>query len=137
VSDYSQRFGGIRRLYGEEPFRRLKEVHVCIIGLGGVGSWAAEALARSGVGHLTLIDFDEICVTNVNRQLHAVTDTVGEKKHRIMAQRVTAINPECHCHTIELRHRCHRQHQVQGGDHLLLQTQQDPHRHHRRSGRYR
>ncbi len=101
MSDYSQRFGGIRRLYGEEPFRRLKEMHVCVIGLGGVGSWAAEALARSGVGHLTLIDFDEICVTNVNRQLHAVSDTVGEKKHRVMAQRVTAINPECHCHTIE------------------------------------
>ena len=101
MSDYSQRFGGIRRLYGEEPFRRLKEVHVCVIGLGGVGSWAAEALARSGVGHLTLIDFDEICVTNVNRQLHAVSDTVGEKKHRVMAQRVAAINPECHCHTIE------------------------------------
>ncbi len=101
MSDYSQRFGGIRRLYGEEPFRRLKEMHVCVIGLGGVGSWAAEALARSGVGHLTLIDFDEICVTNVNRQLHAVSDTVGEKKHRVMAQRVAAINPECHCHTIE------------------------------------
>ncbi len=100
-SDYSRRFGGIQRLYGEEDFCRLGRMHVCVIGLGGVGSWAVEALARSGVGRLTLIDFDEICITNVNRQLHALTGTVGQKKQRMMAQRVAAINPDCRCHTIE------------------------------------
>ncbi len=100
-SDYSRRFGGIQRLYGEGSFRRLGGMHVCVIGLGGVGSWAVEALARSGVGRLTLIDFDEICATNVNRQLHALTGTVGQKKQQVMAQRVAAINPECRCRTIE------------------------------------
>ncbi len=101
VTDYQQRFGGIQRLYGEEAFPQLNMMHVCVIGLGGVGSWAVEALARSGVGRLTLIDFDEICLTNTNRQLHALSDTVGQKKQRVMAQRVAAINPGCHCHTIE------------------------------------
>ena len=101
VTDYRQRFGGIQRLYGETAFRHLETMHVCVIGLGGVGSWAVEALARSGVGQLTLIDFDEICLTNTNRQLHALSDTVGQKKNRVMARRVAAINPECHCRTID------------------------------------
>ncbi|HHL45338.1 MAG TPA: tRNA cyclic N6-threonylcarbamoyladenosine(37) synthase TcdA [Gammaproteobacteria bacterium] len=101
VTGYQQRFGGIRRLYGEEAFRHLESMHVCVIGLGGVGSWAVEALARSGVGQLTLIDFDEICLTNTNRQLHALSDTVGQKKQQVMAQRVKAINPDCRCHTID------------------------------------
>ncbi len=101
VTDYQQRFGGIQRLYGEEAFQYLDTMHVCVIGLGGVGSWAAEALARSGVGQLTLIDFDEICLTNTNRQLHALSDTIGKKKQQVMAQRVAAINPDCRCHTID------------------------------------
>jgi len=101
VTDYQQRFGGIQRLFGEKAFQQLKMMHVCVIGLGGVGSWAVEALARSGVGQLTLIDFDEICLTNTNRQLHALSDTVGQKKQQVMAQRVAAINPDCCCHTIE------------------------------------
>ncbi len=101
ATEYQQRFGGILRLYGEESFRHLKTLHVCVIGLGGVGSWAVEALARTGIGQLTVIDFDEICLTNTNRQLHALSDTVGRKKQRVMAQRVAAINPDCRCHTIE------------------------------------
>ncbi len=100
-SDRQQRFGGIQRLYGEAPFRCLKQMHVCVIGLGGVGSWAVEALARSGVGRLTLFDFDEICITNVNRQLHALTDTIGRKKQEVMAERVAAINPECDCCAVD------------------------------------
>ncbi len=99
--DYQRRFGGIRRLYGDEAFRHLSRLHVCVIGLGGVGSWAVEALARSGVGRLTLIDFDEICISNINRQLHASSVTIGQKKLEVMAQRVAAINPHCRCHVIE------------------------------------
>ncbi len=100
-SAYHQRFGGISRLYGEGALNKLKERHVCVIGLGGVGSWAVEALARSGVGSLTLIDFDEICLTNTNRQLPALSGTVGKKKGQVMAQRVADVNPDCHCQIIE------------------------------------
>jgi tRNA A37 threonylcarbamoyladenosine dehydratase len=95
MSDYATRFGGIEKLYGRAAASRLASVHVCVIGIGGVGAWSAEALARSGVGRLTLIDLDEICVTNINRQLHALTETVGQPKVEVMAQRIHAINPEC------------------------------------------
>ena len=71
-SDYSQRFGGIARLYGETALQRFQQSHICVIGIGGVGSWAAEALARSGIGQLTLIDMDDVCITNTNRQIHAL-----------------------------------------------------------------
>lgn len=95
MSDYELRFGGIGRLFGVEALVRLRAAHVCVVGIGGVGSWAVEALARSGVGQLTLIDLDEICVSNVNRQLHALNADVGRPKVEVMAERVRGINPEC------------------------------------------
>ncbi|WP_105104425.1 tRNA cyclic N6-threonylcarbamoyladenosine(37) synthase TcdA [Microbulbifer pacificus] len=95
VSDsYLQRFGGIARLYGTSALQALQEAHVVVIGIGGVGSWTAEALARSGVGAITLIDLDDICITNTNRQIHALVDTVGDIKVGVMAERLRAINPE-------------------------------------------
>ena len=95
MDDFETRFGGIARLYGRAGLARLRAAHVCVIGIGGVGAWAAEALARSGVGALTLVDLDEVCVTNINRQLHALTDTVGHAKVDVMAERIRAINPDC------------------------------------------
>lgn len=94
-SDYSRRFGGIARLYGTQGLHALQQAHVCIVGLGGVGSWAAEALARSGVGQLTLIDLDHIAVSNVNRQLHALTPDFGKAKTTALHERILLINPEC------------------------------------------
>ncbi|MBN8431936.1 tRNA cyclic N6-threonylcarbamoyladenosine(37) synthase TcdA [Microbulbifer salipaludis] len=91
---YLQRFGGIARLYGERALPVLCDAHAVVIGIGGVGSWTAEALARSGVGKLTLIDLDDICITNTNRQIHALADTVGDIKVTVMAERLRAINPE-------------------------------------------
>ncbi len=89
------RFGGIERLYGKEGFSKIQAAHVAIVGLGGVGSWAVEALARSGVGALTLIDLDDVCVTNTNRQIHALTETIGQGKASVLASRIAQINPEC------------------------------------------
>ena len=91
----SDRFGGVARLYGEAGLRALAQAHVCVVGVGGVGSWTVEALARSGVGALTLVDLDEVCVTNVNRQLPALEDGFGKFKVKELAKRVTAINPDC------------------------------------------
>ena len=90
-----QRFGGIERLYGSENAHRLAQAHIAVIGIGGVGSWTAEALARSGVDRITLIDMDEVCVTNTNRQIHAETSTVGHPKTAAMTKRILAINPDC------------------------------------------
>jgi len=95
MGDFETRFGGIARLYGQTGMERLRSAHVCVVGIGGVGTWAAEALARSGVGALTLVDLDEVCVSNINRQLHALTDTVGRAKVEVMAERIRAINPDC------------------------------------------
>ncbi|PAW88241.1 MAG: tRNA cyclic N6-threonylcarbamoyladenosine(37) synthase TcdA [Pedosphaera sp. Tous-C6FEB] len=95
MHDFDQRFGGIARLVSAEGLARLRAAHVCVVGIGGVGSWTVEALARSGVGALTLIDLDEVCITNVNRQLHALDGTVGRAKVEVMAERVRLINPEC------------------------------------------
>jgi len=95
VSDFDTRFGGIARLYGKDGLQKLRTAHVGIVGIGGVGAWAAEALARSGIGALTLVDLDEVCVTNINRQLHALTETVGHAKVEVMAERIRAINPDC------------------------------------------
>lgn len=92
---YLDRFGGIGRLYSVAGLERLHAAHVCVVGIGGVGSWAAEALARSGVGQITLIDMDDICVTNTNRQLHTLIDTVGMFKSESIGERILAINPEC------------------------------------------
>jgi len=89
------RFGGIARLYGREGLERLVRAHVCVVGVGGVGSWTVEALARSGVGKITLIDLDEVCITNVNRQLPALSDTVGRPKVEVLAERMRLINPGC------------------------------------------
>jgi tRNA A37 threonylcarbamoyladenosine dehydratase len=88
-----QRFAGIDRLYGRGSAKRLSEKSVCVVGLGGVGSWAVEALARSGVGKLTLIDGDEVCLSNTNRQLHALDGQFGRGKGEVLAERCLAINP--------------------------------------------
>lgn len=96
-----QRFGGTQRLYGVEQTEKLKQAHFCVVGIGGVGSWAAECLARTAVGQITLIDLDDICTTNINRQIHADQQTVGEAKVDVMAARINAINPECKVHCIE------------------------------------
>ncbi len=93
--DISRRFAGMERLYGPGALQRLAGAHVAVAGIGGVGSWCAEALARSGVGALSLIDLDHIAESNVNRQLHALTDTIGQAKVVAMAQRVRGINPDC------------------------------------------
>lgn len=92
---YTQRFGGIGRLYGAAALPRLEKAHVAIIGVGGVGSWVVEALARSGIGGLTLIDMDDVCITNTNRQLPALAQTVGASKVDVLASRVAEINPAC------------------------------------------
>lgn len=101
MTDYSLRFGGIARLYGKHALTLLEQAHFCVIGIGGVGSWVAEALARNGIGHITLIDLDDICVTNINRQIHALTDTIGESKVEIMSERIKQINPDCRVNIIE------------------------------------
>ncbi|MCA9003091.1 MAG: ThiF family adenylyltransferase, partial [Planctomycetes bacterium] len=93
--DYLTRFAGISRLIGASALERLRNAHVAVVGLGGVGSWVVEALARSGVGSLTLIDLDEVCLSNVNRQLPALDGTVGRFKSEVLSERVLAINPEC------------------------------------------
>ena len=90
-----QRFGGLARLYGPDALARLSRAHVCIIGLGGVGSWIAEALARSAVGHLTLIDLDDVCVTNTNRQIPAMDGEFGRPKIDVLSERIRRINPDC------------------------------------------
>ena len=92
---YVQRFGGIGRLYGAAALPRLAAAHVAIIGVGGVGSWIVEALARSGIGALTLIDMDDVCITNTNRQLPALAHTIGVTKVDVLAARVAEINPAC------------------------------------------
>ncbi len=94
TEDYLNRFGGIGRLYGVAALEKFSKSHVMVIGLGGVGSWTVEALARSGVGKLALVDLDDLCITNVNRQIHAVSGTVGQPKASALAERVRLINPE-------------------------------------------
>lgn len=99
--DYRQRFGGIERLYGREAAAWIRAMRVCVIGVGGVGSWAVEALARSGVGRLLLIDYDEIAVTNINRQIQALDSVIGGKKTRVLSDRVMDINPDCQVDVID------------------------------------
>lgn len=100
MTNYEARFGGIRRLFGMAGQDRLRRAHVCVVGIGGVGSWAVEALARSGVGELTLVDLDDVCISNVNRQLHAITGEFGKPKIEVMAERVRVINPDCSVHPL-------------------------------------
>jgi len=94
-ADLERRFGGLARLYGPGAPDRLRAARVAVVGLGGVGSWTAEALARCGVGALTLVDLDHVAESNVNRQLHALTATLGTSKVDAMAERVLGINPDC------------------------------------------
>lgn len=101
MSEYALRFAGISRLYGTQGAETIKNSHFCVIGIGGVGSWVAEALARSGVNNITLVDLDDICISNTNRQLHALTNTIGESKVDVMADRIARINPECDVICIE------------------------------------
>ncbi len=91
-TSYDRRFGGIARLYGTAALARFGQAHVCVIGIGGVGSWVAEALARSGIGQITLIDLDDICVSNTNRQLPALAGQFGRMKVEATAERILAIN---------------------------------------------
>jgi tRNA A37 threonylcarbamoyladenosine dehydratase len=93
MSDYEARFSGVRRLFSADGLERLGRAHVCVVGIGGVGSWAVEALARSGLGALTLVDLDDICVSNINRQVHALDGAIGRPKIEAMAERARAINP--------------------------------------------
>jgi tRNA A37 threonylcarbamoyladenosine dehydratase len=93
MNDDEQRFGGLARLYGAGGLQRLLQASVCVVGIGGVGSWAAESLARSGVGNITLVDLDDVCVSNVNRQLHALDGAIGRPKVDVMAERIHAIHP--------------------------------------------
>lgn len=97
---YKRRFSGVGRLLGTAGLERLRQSHVCVIGLGGVGSWVVEALARSGIGALTLVDLDDVCISNVNRQLHALDGELGRPKVEVMARRVKLINPECAVHPV-------------------------------------
>lgn len=95
AQDYADRFGGVGRLYGRSGLTSLQRARVCVIGVGGVGSWTVEALVRSGVGALTLIDLDDVCLTNVNRQLPALDSTVGRPKISVLAERMALIHPGC------------------------------------------
>lgn len=100
-ADTQRRFAGVARLYGEAGAGRLVGAHVCVVGIGGVGSWVVEALARTAIGKLTLIDLDMVAESNTNRQLHALGDEYGKAKVEAMASRVLAINPNCVVRCIE------------------------------------
>ena len=101
AADLQRRFGGLERLYGTTGAAAIRATHVAVVGLGGVGSWAAEALARSGVGELTLIDLDHVAESNINRQVQALGSTVGQAKVQAMRERIAQINPACVVHGIE------------------------------------
>ncbi|HSI52692.1 MAG TPA: tRNA threonylcarbamoyladenosine dehydratase, partial [Ramlibacter sp.] len=100
-ADLQRRFGGLERLYGVDGAAAIRNAHVVVVGIGGVGSWAVEALARSGVGHLTLVDLDHIAESNINRQVHALAATLGQAKVQAMAERIAQINPTCKVSGIE------------------------------------
>ena len=99
--DFERRFGGVKRLYGDAGLTKLQAAHVVVVGIGGVGSWAAEALARNAVGTITLVDLDNIAESNVNRQIHALDGNFGKAKVTAMAERIRAINPNCKVCEIE------------------------------------
>ncbi|MBA4328748.1 MAG: tRNA threonylcarbamoyladenosine dehydratase [Polaromonas sp.] len=100
-ADLERRFGGLARLYGTAGAQKIRSAHVVVVGLGGVGSWAAEALARSGVARLTLIDLDHIAESNINRQVHALDTTLGQAKVQAMRERIAHIHPGCAVDVIE------------------------------------
>lgn len=98
---FERRFGGLRRLYGPVGAQHVFDAHVVVVGIGGVGSWAVEALARSGVGRLTLVDLDHISESNTNRQIHALTDTFGQAKTEAMRERILQINPAAQVRVVD------------------------------------
>jgi|TARA_B110000003_G_scaffold253177_1_gene268291 tRNA A37 threonylcarbamoyladenosine dehydratase len=93
--DIERRFGGIIRLFGETQFNQFQSSHICIVGIGGVGSWVAESMARHGIGKITLIDMDHVTESNINRQIHALDSTIGASKVKAMQERILDINPDC------------------------------------------
>jgi tRNA A37 threonylcarbamoyladenosine dehydratase len=93
TTDFNNRFGGIARLYGIAGLERIRRAHILVVGIGGVGSWVAESLARTGVGKITLVDLDDVCITNINRQVHALNESVGKFKVDVMKERLLQINP--------------------------------------------
>lgn len=99
--DYLNRFSGLARIYGADALPLLQQAKFCIVGVGGVGSWAAEAAARSGIGQITLIDHDDIELSNTNRQIHSLTSTLGQSKVTALAERILQINPQCECLAID------------------------------------
>ncbi|HEY0064605.1 MAG TPA: tRNA cyclic N6-threonylcarbamoyladenosine(37) synthase TcdA [Telluria sp.] len=99
--DAERRFGGIGRLYGLPALARFRAAHICVIGVGGVGSWVVEALARSAIGQLTLIDLDNVAESNINRQIQAMSNTIGQAKIVALAERIAQINPFCRVHLVE------------------------------------
>ena len=100
IGSYEHRFSGIQRLYGYDSSILLKSAHFVVVGLGGVGSWAAEAIARSGIGEITIIDWDDICLSNTNRQIHALSNAAGKSKANLLCERIQLINPECKVNAI-------------------------------------
>ena len=100
-ADLERRFGGLRRLHGDAGYARLRSARVAVVGLGGVGSWTVEALARSGVAELVLFDLDHVAESNVNRQVQALRATLGQAKAQALAERVMAIHPGCRVHAVE------------------------------------
>lgn len=101
LAHLERRFGGLARLYGAQGAARIRAAHVVVVGLGGVGSWTAEALARSGVAQLTLVDLDHISESNINRQIHALTPTLGQAKVQAMRERIALIHPGCVVRCVE------------------------------------
>lgn len=100
-ADFERRFGGLRRLYGVDGAQAVFDAHVMVVGVGGVGAWATEALARSGVGHLTIVDLDHLAESNMNRQIHALTSTIGQAKVDAMRDRIHQIHPGCVVKTVD------------------------------------
>ena len=100
-ADLARRFGGMERLFGVAAAARIRQAHVAVVGIGGVGSWAAEALARSGVGALTLVDLDHVAESNINRQVHALDTTIGQAKVQAMRERIALIHPGCVVQCVE------------------------------------
>ena len=101
MNHYKEKFGSLERVYGESVATMIRQLHICVVGIGGVGSWSAEALARTGVGSITLVDGDDITRGNSNRQIHTLESTLGQSKAAVMKQRILDINPDCQVQTIE------------------------------------
>ena len=101
TADYTSSFSSLSRLYGGGDYALLQQLRICVVGIGGVGSWAVEALARTGIGHITMIDHDDVTPGNLNRQLHALSSTVEQSKVEVMKQRIEDINPDAQVHVIE------------------------------------